>query len=385
MAAEIERQADSKRDFVAPAQSVTMTVDEAAMDEFQRLIAKPVKSTRRNRGRRTTRDEPKREVTLADSPMRITGLDGSTDFGIRPFAHGQIAEKLGVPRRYYDRMATESPALLVQNVNHWMHSDTDKRMFRVLDGHVRAYLSDSYRRMDYFDFLEAILPIIRQSGMEIISCQVTERKLYLKCVNAKLQGKVVGDVVQAGVVFTDSEVGAGKMNIQQMLYTLRCTNGMIGESVLGKAHLGRAQGDDDRVQEMLTDTTKQHSDQVLWESVRDVTEKILTDQAWFDGTLAKLNAAADDKIEGDVPGAIVELQRQTKISEKASSGILRHLIAGGDLSKWGMSSAVTRYSQDVDDYDDASDFERLGHKVIELSQGAWEAIANAEPQQQKTA
>ncbi|GAF90796.1 unnamed protein product, partial [marine sediment metagenome] len=37
LADEIERQADSKRDFIAPTRQVSMTVDEAAMEDFQRL------------------------------------------------------------------------------------------------------------------------------------------------------------------------------------------------------------------------------------------------------------------------------------------------------------------------------------------------------------
>ncbi len=222
--------------------------------------------------------------------------------------------------------------------------------------------------------------------MRIESCQVTERKLYLKCVNERLEGKVVGDRVQSGLVFTDSETGFGRMNIQQMTYVLRCTNGMVGESVLGRAHLGRAQGgDDDRVQEMLADDTKALDDEVLWRKVRDVTQAMLTDEDIWDKTLTKLNEAAGAKIEGDVTGAVVELQKQTKISETARNGIMKHLIKGGDLSRWGMCNAVTRYAQDVDDYDESTELEALGTKVIELPKKSWEQIANAEAPKIKSA
>ena len=382
LAAEIERQADSKRDFIAPARTVSMTVDEAAMDEFRKLMEKPVRSTRnrRNRGRSRTPTPQQPTITLDRSPVRITGLDGSSDFGVRPLAHGQIAEKLSIPKRYYDRLATEYPALLLDNVNTLMHASEDSRMFRTLDGNVRAMLSDRYRRMDYFDYLEAILPIIQQSGMRIESCQVTERKLYLKCVNERLQGKVVGDVVQAGLVFTDSEVGCGRMNIQRMEFTLACTNGMISGSILGKAHLGGRQGsDNDKVQEMLQDETKEMQDEVLWREVRDVTNAMLTDEDMFAKRIEELNAAHEDKVEGDVTGAVVELQKATKITDKARGGIMRHLIEGGDLSKLGMANAVTRYAQDVDSYDESTELEELGNKVIELPKRTWEVIANAEP------
>lgn len=38
---------------------------------------------------------------------------------------------------------------------------------------------------------------------------------------------------------------------------------------------------------------------------------------------------------------------------------LRHLIAEGDLSGYGLVNAVTHYSQEVEDYDRATEFEAL--------------------------
>jgi hypothetical protein len=276
-------------------------------------------------------------------------------------------------------LATEHPALLTENVNVLMHADKRKRMFRTMDGDVRAVLSNRYRRLDYFDFLSAILPIIKQSGMKLMSCQVTERKLYLKCVNERMQGKVVGDVVQGGLVFTNSEVGFGKMKIQILFYTLDCENGMVGESVFDQYHLGGAQGEDeDKVQEMLSTEAKAADEKALWLKVRDVTDTMLTDTDRFEERIAKLNTAAGEAIEGDIEGAVVELQKATKITDASRKGILKRLYEGGDFTKWGLSSAVTRHSQDVESYDEATELEELGHKVIELPNATWKQIATAD-------
>ena len=40
--------------------------------------------------------------------------------------------------------------------------------------------------------------------------------------------------------------------------------------------------------------------------------------------------------------------------------MLRDLIEGGDLSGFGLVNAVTHYSQQVDDYDRATDLEAIG-------------------------
>src|SRR3972149_4135595 len=64
------------------------------------------------------------------------------------WAHGQLAEKVQIPQKYYSRMLdTKNFGLLADNVNTWLPSE-DKRMIRILDGNIRAILSDRYRGLD---------------------------------------------------------------------------------------------------------------------------------------------------------------------------------------------------------------------------------------------
>ena len=49
----------------------------------------------------------------------------------------------------------------------------------------------------------------------------------------------------------------------------------------------------------------------------------------------------------------------------------------GDLSGYGLVNAVTHYSQDVEDYDRATEFEALGGKLIELAPTEWKGLAHA--------
>lgn len=48
-----------------------------------------------------------------------------------------------------------------------------------------------------------------------------------------------------------------------------------------------------------------------------------------------------------------------------------------DLSAYGLVNAVTHFSQDLDDYDRATEFEALGGKLIEQSRAEWDALAEA--------
>ena len=56
---------------------------------------------------------------------------------------------------------------------------------------------------------------------------------------------------------------------------------------------------------------------------------------------------------------------------------LRHLIAQADLSGYGLVNAVTHFSQEVEDYDRATEFEALGGKLIELTAAEWKPLAEA--------
>ena len=149
--------------------------------------------------------------------LQVTGGSMAAQYGINDIAHRQIGQTLKIPALYYDRMRTEYPELLAQNVNGWLARTPDtKRMLRTMDGTARALLSDRYRRIDNFEVASAVLPIIsRMDGAGVESCELTDSRMYLKVVNPRVTAEVKkGDIVQAGVLISNSEVGNGKRQCQ---------------------------------------------------------------------------------------------------------------------------------------------------------------------------
>ena len=63
---------------------------------------------------------------------------------INQIAHRQIGTHLKIPAAYYDRMLSDYPELLAENVNSWFQREPTQRMVRTLDGTVRAFLSNRY-------------------------------------------------------------------------------------------------------------------------------------------------------------------------------------------------------------------------------------------------
>ena len=297
---------------------------------------------------------------------------GETDFGTTALFHRQTADVLKIPVKYYDLMQKEKPELLAENVNSWLADREQKYMIRTLDGTARALLSDRYRRIDNVEVASAVLPLFAGlEDVEAVSAEVTETKLYLKIVNHRMEARCVGDTVQAGVVVSNSEVGMAAVTVRPLVYTLACQNGLIVNS-LGerKTHIGRSLG---VFEGILSDETKAAEDKAFLLKLRDVVNAAL-DETLFRQVIGELERAAEIPITGHVEEVVELTCREYGMNETEQEGILRYLIEGGELSRYGLSNAVTRASQDSDSYDRATELESIGWNVITMPSHRWKEL-----------
>lgn len=54
------------------------------------------------------------------------------------------------------------------------------------------------------------------------------------------------------------------------------------------------------------------------------------------------------------------------MNKNEEAGILRHFIMSNDNSAFGLINAVTRASQDMEDYNRATELERLGGELLDI-------------------
>ena len=327
-------------------------------------------------GRELQRQRQNRQDFLADtrsleiksdsygSTLHLS-LDNNTyGFGIGDLAHQQIATRLNIPFRYYVKMQSEAPDLLDQNINRWLNQNPERRMIRVLDGKVRAFLSDRYRRLDNLELCAAVLPVIQEmQGSQIESCEVTPTHLYLKVVNRRVKAEVkVGDVVQAGFVVSNSEVGLGSLRVEPLVFRLVCKNGLICKDLAQKKyHVGRqVNASDDSAYELYSDATLAQDDKVFFMKVQDVVRSAV-DEARFMLTVNKqipLNHAPVKSVE--------LLADKFQLTESERGDILRQLFMGADNSRYGLVNAVTAASKIAKTYERATDLERIGGEILSL-------------------
>ena len=334
---ELDRQNKAKQDFIAPAQGMRLREDGHTFE------------------------------------LNHLTIDRQMTFGTTVLFHRQVASALGIPAKYYDLMQSQKPELLAENVNAWFADRTSSYMVRSMDygsGQVaRALLSERYRRIDNMEIATSVLPLFAGNDQyEVMSCEVTENRLYLKVVNHRLEMEVrKDDIVQAGVMISNSEVGLGAVSIQPLVYRLVCTNGMVVNDMGERRHhVGRQAKAVEDSFTLYSDETMEAEDKAFLLKLRDTTMAAI-DEARFAQVVGRLQESMAVPITGKVQD-VVQLTSQ-------SYGInAEYLIEGGDLPLYGLSNAVTRASQDVASYDRATALEGIGWQVATMEPAQWKEI-----------
>ena len=341
---ELQRQNAVKQDYIAPAQSLMLQPDGTT---FQ---------------------------------MRHLNTGATEAFGTTDLFHRQVGSALNIPAKYYDMMRAQKPELLAENVNTWLSDRDQSYMVRSMDygaGRVaRALLSDRYRRIDNLEVATAVLPLFAgKEEMEVVSCEVTESRLAIKIVNHKLEMAVVpGDYVQAGVVISNSEVGLGAVSVQPLVYHLVCSNGLcVNDFGERRAHVGRAAKAVEDSFNLYTDETLEAEDKAFMLKLRDTTLAAI-EEARFAQIVGRLQETTHARITGRVQDVIELTGKAYNISQPEQDSILNYLIAGGDLSLYGLTNAITRASQDVESYDRATVLEGIGWQVATMPEAQWREI-----------
>jgi len=333
---ELERQKETKRDYIVDSRNISMTPDE-------------------------------------EHNLYFSGPDGG-DLIYTPneWCHKQIGSKLAIPSRYYDRMKSDAPFLLAENVNTWLEQSTDKRMIRTLDGKARAFLSDRFKTMDNVDLLFVAAPVLRDHNAHIIRADADERKLYIRAICPDLEvglpdpngnpSSVVG-----GIIISNSEVGASTLSVQFYGMVMWCTNGMIGEKLFSKKHLG------ERLEEGIyqADTIQKMSEVVMLQ-LRDVLINALS-LGYVEDYVNQIREARGVEIPVSVTELVQGSWAGVDINEQERQTILKHLLEDGEgLTQFGFSQAVTATARDHTLADRTEHLEQMGYRYTTMPKQSFE-------------
>jgi len=284
-----------------------------------------------------------------DVAFKING-DGNL-FSITKPCHQQIAERLEIPAKYYHKMETEEPELLVNNVNTWLGNMGKDFFVRGIGESVRAILSDRYRVIDHLDVLYCALNELQAHEAEIEDCYLSETEVNIKIKSQKLKDFIRNrdDLMIGGLLFTNSETGHKALRLEPRLFRVKCTNGMVIENMVTRQiHLGN--GEDE-------------SDEMIYLSIRRSIKELFSR---FGEIIENLRESTEIKISN--PQRVINnVVVQYGLSEGQKENILMAFGAEPELDQYGIANAITKAAQSEESWEKSLELERIGGKLVALS------------------
>lgn len=365
LAAELERQAKTKRDVVVDSRTLRAIVGEQAYQDGDEV---------------KTRKILKMDVMFPQ--------ENHEKLALTPNAHRQLAQKCNIPLTYYKRMMEAGYVeLMTENVNAWIETK-DKRLIRTLDGRVRAILSDRYKIIDNYDLLFLSLKKFKEAGANISRIDLSDTHMYIKALNPEMSVDIAeykkstdwrqrvmdeghqwldaddprSDILQGGIVIKNSEVGASRFSIEPYVLRLKCNNGLIGTEKFQRTHLGSEM----EIGEVFKDRTKALADETLWAKVEDFIDAAMNPEIFQEWIINGMGPKTTETI-AEPTEAIDNVVGKYKLSDNMKKNILDNFVKEQDTTQWGLLNAMTATARDLGSYDHQIELEKVAGELSEMT------------------
>ncbi|HYN44415.1 MAG TPA: hypothetical protein VER35_00290 [Candidatus Limnocylindrales bacterium] len=317
-----------------------------------------------------------RTLTAVAEPERIViDIPKSGAHPLTQWAHNQLSDKVQIPQKYYGRMIeAKNFDLLAENVNAWLPTE-DKRMIRIMDGNIRAILSDRYRVLDNYDLVFLALDEFAKAGAEVHKVNLTESHLFVKAVTPKLQEEIrPGDIVQGGLIIKNSEIGASRFAVEPFVLRLKCTNGLVISQGYSRVHLGKRKEEGEFT---WSSDTINLENQAIWSAVRDVIGQTF-DPASFVAIVERLKNNAETPVKEPVQ-AVSNVVTAIGLTEATKEMLLKNFLEEKDYTQWGMTNALTATARQLPEPDDQVNLETRASDIALMPPEAFIQVIEAKP------
>lgn len=338
--------------------------------------------------------------------VSVTDKDGTARaYGIQPQVHGQFGAKFGIPMKYYDTCFADAKDLLVTNLNYWRaQAPADKRLVRLLDGDIRAFLSSRYRPLSHLDLLTTAVQVITgrdaekggdANGSKCFGWTLTPTYMDVCLMNPSLQvdlndldkgvqkhapGGYNPDAPNHGWVkpqenkdgshwvfpaafLKNSETGHGGLSVRVGLYEAICDNTARLGLDLAIRHLGRTLEEGEVI---FSESTQEKENAVIFAKVSDIVRQAFDPELLLENARKMKNL--DRMVLEDVREVVNEVVKLPGMTEDLRDDILAaYHPLGADETALDVQRAITAAAHAVREKnpDKAIALEELGGRLIE--------------------
>lgn len=326
--------------------------------------------------------------------LEATGGEPTKILTVNEVALQQISSKSEIDIRTVRRLRDHYPAELDSIINAIWQREPKGIMLRTFvdkddsdKGVLRAFTSSSYKVFDNEDVLTNTLPQLVDSpaDWQVVNGTLTDQRMYLRLKSLnQVAEPAVGDAMANGLLISNSEVGLGSVNVQQLIYTLICKNGMTTANKSRSTHVTSSRGTDSW--SILTDEAKSADNQALSLKLRDLVGHFANRES-FDQVIDQMRLAHSEKVTGSLPSAVDTLCGILKLPKSDNPKVLAGLMATLQQSGYNQGQAASRATfvnavtavgnQATTLEDNREDWSRLGGKVLNLAPNQWQSVAVA--------
>lgn len=292
-------------------------------------------------------------------------------------AQQQIAQYLGIPTRYWDRMKSAAPDLLATNANEWIGRLTeDRRMVRLMRGRVRAILSDRYDRFDNLDAVMAIHDAIKdmpevvpvrgwydENGMSLslVRQDVVEAVGGLGAMDARTHNQDTHqDLASPCATARNDETGGGASTVLVGMFSRFCCNLFLWATNVRKIHLGTKI--DAEAERWLSQEARSARNRATALAMADLVRAAFTPE-----TFAEMMKSAGNSKRLSVDEPITVLKQIAEREALHEDALLQAFMAAPEPTAWGIASAVTLLAQRTAGQDQQIQMSLLGGKLLDES------------------
>ena len=341
------------------------------------------------------------ELTIAAAPGTQAAEFIPTDgMPIRDRAITQLCSRLNpeVPARFGKDLAVARPHIAIDLFNSLIDKDDYSKnrrwLVRMLNGRIRAVLSDRYLILDDEGMIFTALDKLRQVGGFPMSCTMTEdyTRMSYCCpslgqyidspsrgdgafFNAGSMGSQVwqhrvgvsddilkpltdrkGNTIFPGGEIGNSETGAGSAYVKFKTYDSICLNGCVSEVVHTIRHIG------EKLDAGIWSRNTMHKNQQLKHTMVQDAIQTTFDADRLNAWMVKRQQASTDILAPNA--AIDNVADLCELSQEERDNLLCRFCAEYKPTRDGLSQAAARLAQDETDPNKACDWEAHSATII---------------------